>query len=552
MSKLRDFSQLPNILFDMDLLSEDSYLVGFLRFWRHYATRKENFRGSYRKLANLIRMPKSCVARMVPEWERAGFVTKETKTKEGENREEMVLTINVEAFWEFNYAYYPERPKLGQQNIIVSSNIPSENNNVPNWDSNVPPRDNGVPDWDKSVPRASTNSDVILGNTTVISGNTEVTNSRVSIDNAALSQLQNENALLKAQIAQLLQVTDPPKGSAYPTTAGRNASNQGIAYRQHLEHSFIRLDNLEQPTVMIVTLTPAFPHPFYSEMEDKRRERVAAWEVLPTYKKQGLEVEVRWEHEVERQTVDAATTAIVESTAVVGGNTQSTPTDHNATQSPTIDEKQGLTQESAVVAHQKNVTPESPLQPQETPSSTQAVKDLSNQATEQEQQASGNSYSPPMATKKPSKSTGSKGKGKQTEINEVMQKRVEKVYEYFDKLKQEVMQKPDARYRRTGTDTDAIIAWLDTHPTEEILREVYLRLWNTPVDKRTNFSWKKNMWIHSVLKQYETMEMDIVDERNKQAKRNVVPAGVKSTFVPPVEEEDDVVFVRPSELRKRG
>jgi hypothetical protein len=296
MSKLRDFSQLPNILFDMDLLSEDSYLVGFLRFWRHYATRKENFRGSYRKLANLIRMPKSCVARMVPEWERAGFVTKETKTKQGENREEMVLTINVEAFWEFNYAYYPERPKLGQQNIIIPSNISSENNSVPWWDVTVPPRDNIVPDWDKSVPRASSNSDVILGNTTVISGNTEVTNSRVSIDNAALSQLQNKNASLEAQLEQALK--------------------------------------------QINVMRNALPN-----------------------------------------TPDTPLTPAGSITVPLGGNSQETPTDHNALESPAIDGKQGLAQESPVVAHQEKETPEIAPQCEEMPSSTQAVESSTNQAT---------------------------------------------------------------------------------------------------------------------------------------------------------------------------
>ena len=163
---------------------------------------------------------------------------------------------------------------------------------------------------------------------------------------------------------------------------------------------------------------------------------------------------------------------------------------------------------------------------------------------QREQVATGTTTKPKRSTRK-----------KKTEMDDIMQKRVEKVYGYFDALKQEVMQKPDARYRRTDSDTEAIIIWLDGHPTEEILREVYLRLWNTPADKRSGFSWKKNMWIHSVLKQYETMEMDIVDERNKQVKRHVVYTvpGAKSTFVPPVEEEDEMPFVLPSELnRKRG
>jgi hypothetical protein len=102
-------------------------------------------------------------------------------------------------------------------------------------------------------------------------------------------------------------------------------------------------------------------------------------------------------------------------TAADGENSQEIPADHNATQSPAIDEKQGLTQESAVIAHQEKETPEIAPQTQETPSSTQTVKDLSNQATEQEQQASGDHRIATGATKKsaPQNPRRSKSAGKE-------------------------------------------------------------------------------------------------------------------------------------------
>lgn len=165
MSTRKDFSQIPNVLFDMELLPEESYLVGFLRLWRLYAHRADSFTGSYRRLANLIKLPKSCIARMVPAWENAGLVTKESCLKENENREEMKLIINVDAIWEFNDAYYADPyhcPNLGQRKIIT---VPSLDTVVPNWDTPVPSWDNNGPIWDNGVPPVRSNSGVIHSNT---------------------------------------------------------------------------------------------------------------------------------------------------------------------------------------------------------------------------------------------------------------------------------------------------------------------------------------------------------------------------------------------------
>lgn len=203
MSTYRDFSQLPNILFDLDLLPEDSYVVGFCRFWRHYATRKEDFQGSYRKLARVIRMPKSCVGRMVPEWETAGLVTKTSSDpdapKKRGSHEEMILSINVDAIWEYNFANYPKCPRLGQ---VQNSSVPNLDTSVPNWDTTEPI-------WDTSVPAASSKVRGNTSNTRVISGNKD--RLRASTDDATVA-LQLQIASLQDQLAQALRRIDEIQG----------------------------------------------------------------------------------------------------------------------------------------------------------------------------------------------------------------------------------------------------------------------------------------------------------------------------------------------------
>lgn len=158
------------------------------------------------------------------------------------------------------------------------------------------------------------NQPVSYTNAPVPHANTSVpnTNRPVSYTNAPVRDLSvNLPPYITYTNIDNLDKIDKSVLSGDKNTPSHNLSNldesfsdkphQGNAQIIHREHEFIRLDDEDHPTVMIVTLTPAFPHPFFSEMEDKRRERIAAWEVLPTYKKQGLEVEVRWEHETERR-----------------------------------------------------------------------------------------------------------------------------------------------------------------------------------------------------------------------------------------------------------
>lgn len=64
----------------------------------------------------------------------------------------------------------------------------------------------------------------------------------------------------------------------------------------HPEYSFVEVNDLETPSEMRVTLTPAFPHPFFSEMEDKRRERVVD-AVMAYFRQKGCSLEIQWLYE---------------------------------------------------------------------------------------------------------------------------------------------------------------------------------------------------------------------------------------------------------------
>lgn len=76
----------------------------------------------------------------------------------------------------------------------------------------------------------------------------------------------------------------------------------------HPEHPFLWFDDLWAPTSMVIRLTPEFPHPHFSEFEDKRRMHIAAYEVQPHLRERGLGVTCRIEHETGNETtVDAPT-----------------------------------------------------------------------------------------------------------------------------------------------------------------------------------------------------------------------------------------------------
>lgn len=89
-------------------------------------------------------------------------------------------------------------------------------------------------------------------------------------------------------------------------------------------------------------------------------------------------------------------------TVADGGNSPAivdTSTDHNASPEPVVSPTMPLTESQGIVAPpDQDKPPVGEYSASETPSSTQVVKDMSNQATEQGKQANDNSYSPKMTT----------------------------------------------------------------------------------------------------------------------------------------------------------
>lgn len=185
------------------------------------------------------------------------------------------------------------------------------------------------------------------------------------VASATLAQLESTLSKVDNSLTQ----QNATKGHASPTSAG-------LSY-VHPEHSFITLDDLLHPTVMIVTLTNAFPHPYFSEMEDKRRERIVSWEVLPMLKKEGLEVEVRWEHETEQQTV-------IDTFHVSANPQELAPSNQHALESPVVDEKRPVVESQPVsVPPAQDTALLGEHRGSEMPSSTQADVESSHQASRQ-------------------------------------------------------------------------------------------------------------------------------------------------------------------------
>jgi hypothetical protein len=69
----------------------------------------------------------------------------------------------------------------------------------------------------------------------------------------------------------------------------------------HPEHTFLWGDDGMNPTRVVVYLTPAFPSRYYSEVEDKRREQIVAYEIMPYLEAKGLKVSLQWVHETEQE-----------------------------------------------------------------------------------------------------------------------------------------------------------------------------------------------------------------------------------------------------------
>lgn len=108
---------------------------------------------------------------------------------------------------------------------------------------------------------------------------------------------------LGAKIPPFLEYTKNHLDNSEITTQEnvlRDAANADITgtpiWYSHPEYSFVEVNDLETPSEMRVTLTPAFPHPFFSEMEDKRRERVVD-AVMAYFRQKGCPLEIQWLYE---------------------------------------------------------------------------------------------------------------------------------------------------------------------------------------------------------------------------------------------------------------
>lgn len=128
-------------------------------------------------------------------------------------------------------------------------------------------------------------------------------------------------------------------------------------------------------------------------------------------------------------------------------------------------------------------------------------------------------------------------------LDDTTKARVERVFSYFDKLKQEMTGDPEAKYVRTKTAIGEIKdTLLPCAPTEQRLRKVYMALWNTPRDARSGFEWKKNMTIKAVCGQYEARVIDIIAEEKREAEKKRDQERYMSPTAPIAPVEDDLPF----------
>ena len=154
--------------------------------------------------------------------------------------------------------------------------------------------------------------------------------------------------------------------NTYIDAAAADVESRTLVF--HPEHNFIGFNDLLAPSLMVVRLTPAFPSPYYSELEDKRRGQVVN-EVMYYLESRGLHPTLQWTHEPEEETSIPSEPTVLQaekpekpSTEKKAGNT--TPARKNASKGakqpmvtensllPIAPEEQAPTQEALL-----NVTP---------------------------------------------------------------------------------------------------------------------------------------------------------------------------------------------------
>lgn len=95
------FTQVPNVFFDTCELPETAQIL-FLRLLRYTGHKQGTFAGSMRKLANLVRMSKSTVHRMIKQLEDAKLITVSQTVGVETEREIMKITLLTDHLWAAN------------------------------------------------------------------------------------------------------------------------------------------------------------------------------------------------------------------------------------------------------------------------------------------------------------------------------------------------------------------------------------------------------------------------------------------------------------------
>lgn len=132
-----------------------------------------------------------------------------------------------------------------------------------------------------------------------------------------------------------------------------------------------------------------------------------------------------------------------------------------------------------------------------------------------------------------------RGRRKPKVIDPEQMNRVNKVYDAFDKVAQEVSGDPDFHYSRTKNTTKAITDWLASKPTEKLLRDTYTTMVNTPADPRTGFAWADNMSIEAVIRQCDKRRLSVSIKGKRMADNHVVTASTPTTMTLPIYEDEE-------------
>ncbi len=113
------FTQVPNIFFDTYDLPETAQIL-YLRLLRHVGYKNDQqFIGSIRKLAKLVRMSKSTTDRMLKILEKANLIeTGETESKELDGKTPYVKVL-IDDLWRQNQKLY--EPTLQQKEAIEAT-----------------------------------------------------------------------------------------------------------------------------------------------------------------------------------------------------------------------------------------------------------------------------------------------------------------------------------------------------------------------------------------------------------------------------------------------